>query len=419
MVWGDSTMKNTLAYFLPKAKIAASVSQLLKAFPEKASGEAPVIETTAAIRVRYDPDPARPVVLNLPRGNIFGGRSLDLKLREDGTLISANSEFSGAGGEAVAAIFKASAALLNAALPIVAGKAVAAFGAAKMGPLVAEFEAGRVPTADETDRPRKEQLTCLPEIEKTVSEAAELRKTLAVAEAKADGGISTPVDITDLKARLAALEEKLTLTAAAVVDVPTTGEKENVFPAEWKTELAPFDYTKWFGTHASPAALKRINMPGRAGYIIKVTTIPALLAAIRDLPAADGSEDCLSCLMPVPGFVTVCSNTETDGDGTLASASAFLPQLSPVFRLPLTGGAFSNRIISLTLTESGTDSSISYKTQAELAGIAAAVSGAAEAMKARRDNEQAEQARALTGKKTEYDLLDTQKKIDDLLKKKP
>jgi len=40
-------------------------------------------------------------------------------------------------------------------------------------------------------------------------------------------------------------------------------------------------------------------------------------------------------------------------------------------------------------------------------------------MKARRDNEQAEQARALTGKKTEYDLLDTQKKIDDLLKKKP
>jgi hypothetical protein len=36
----------------------------------------------------------------------------------------------------------------------------------------------------------------------------------------------------------------LTLSADAVVDVPTAGDGETGFQKEWRTELPPFDYSK-------------------------------------------------------------------------------------------------------------------------------------------------------------------------------
>jgi len=392
------------AYFLPKAKIAASISQLLKACPATGSDEPLVVDTTSAIVVRYDPDPARPIRLTFPASGIFVGRSLELKLRENGTLESANAEVHGAGGAALAAIFKASAALLNAALPLAMG--------AQGRPL------------------RNQEQLCVPEIATAVLEAAELRKTIAVADAKANGkgvdGADTRVEIADMKVRLSTLEEKLTLSTQAAVIVPTaiagvTAANATVttgiagVQSEWQTELAPMDYTPWFGTRATANKLDKMKLPGRTGYFLKVAVAPEQLAAINSLPTSSGSQDHLSYVRSVPASVVVCTKGNKDCDSTLATASAFLPQVSPIFQLPLTGGVFANRIVSITMAESGAPTLISYKSQAELAEIATAVSGAAEAIEARRGDQEAERKRMLEETQTTLDILKAKKSLGDYL----
>lgn len=403
----QSSPRQELGYFLPKARVAAVVTQQIVRCP--VDGAPPVVATTIEIGSKTAADPDLFVRVDTSHG-FLAERSTRLELRQDGTLAAFNASNEGQGGAVIASVISlaASVAPMFVGLPPAPAQPVRAMTVPPAAP------------------PPLQGITCNAETAARIAERnhvaaaiAELRTRIAEGREPPAGGLA----LTGLEAQLARLVDRLTLAADGVrfdVARPARGQS----PAAIRLRVAPIDYSPWFGARCETDSAER-GLPhrcgpdGRSAYRKPDTlfvgdrgfraTLAPNMALFRVLSRGDGSPapeqdqsvratPYLFYLRPVPAAVAVepCASAWTGqdcpiddspeaGDAT-AQATALLPQLSGFYSIRIgRGGLFGSQQAKASFDAQGAPTALEYGSSSGGAEIAAVIDAAAAAAPAIRD----------------------------------
>ena len=338
-----------LTYYLPKAQVAAAVSQRLVRCEGKGDDAEIEVETTWTLKARAVPDYKRPITIDVSSG-FLAARTVGMKFNPDGTLVSINAKSTGQGGAVLASAIKLAGTLA----PLVAGAPV-------------------VTASGETPE------LCRSEIVALLERHAELAGRIDMIEAViAEGNASTTQkDLLALyRLRLLAIEDGLTITGPAgnlstqVAKLEPCKDGGECKP-EGSAIIAKFDYSKWF---LDPASSKK-DIPGSEhGFVVRWAGSAAATESLaRDKWSRwrDGDLKQLVYLRPVPAILIgmPCADAPTairctpDENSPHASASLefAIPQLSPRFALPVgSAGIFGSREVAASFDSWGRPTELTY-----------------------------------------------------------
>lgn len=403
----QSSARREFGYFLPKARVAAAVTQQIIRCP--ANGEPPIVETTIEIGSKTAPDPSLFVRVDTSHG-FLAERSTRLELRQDGTLTGFNASNEGQGGAVIASVISLAASVA----PMFVG----------LPP--APVPAVRGAVSPPAPRPPLQGITCNAETASRIAERDRVSAEIAALRTRISAGNEPPaagLALTGLEAELERLIGRLTLAAdGARFDVARPAARQAPAPAP--IHIAPIDYSPWFGARcetdpADRGLPRRCGADGRAGYrrpeglFVGDRGFRASLAPnmplYRVLSQGDGSAapeqdqrvpatPYLVYLRPVPAAVAVepCKSVWTGRDCAIddspeasdatAQGTALLPQLSGFYSIRIgRGGLFGSQQAEASFDAQGAPTALEYGSSSGGAEIAAAIDAASAAAPAIRD----------------------------------
>lgn len=389
------TAPSELGYFLPRARIAATVQQIIRRCP--ADGELPRIETTIAIAERAGADPAAFVRVDLGGGGLTA-RSTKFGLRPDGTLSAFNATSTGEAGQVLSAI-------------VSLGATVATLGAGGIAPTFFE----RAPT-----------LTCTEETAARVRRMAQVENDLANLRSRIAQGhesAATAEALAGLTAELTELVNRLTLKTALAPFAPGSGDFQAPAAGSPRRLVRPIkaiNYETWFVERGAPLqqGLAAARVLGINGFRASAMPDEPMLAV---LAGGDGSAAPANLptrrfyyRRPVPVSVSVvpCLSPWTASDcppdenaAASAQKSVMLPQLSGIFSLPIgRSNLFGTRATSATFDEQGAPLTLEYGATVGGPDMAAAINAVNAGMVTFRDAETAANTRRIAELKAEREL---------------
>jgi len=359
-----------LTYYLPKAQIAAAVSQrLVRCERKKGVGgteDEIEVETTWTLKARAMPDYGRPIAVDVSSG-FLASRTVGMKFNPDGTLVSINAKSTGQGGAVLASVIK----LAGTIAPIAVGVPPMAIN----GAAVAEV-----------------QPPCHKNINTLLERHAELAGRIDMIEAAiAEGNVSTTQKdlLAVYRLRLLAIEKELTITRTAEglnaqVACLKAYEKDPDCKPQGEVLIAAFGYENWFPNQAVSAK----DIPGsKYGFVVRwAGSAEAAKSFDSDKGSRQRVDDFkqLVYLRPVPAILigTPCADLPKDNNCTpdensphvSASLEFALPQLSPPFALPVgSAGIFGSREVAASFDSWGRPTELTYGSDPGGAAFAGAI----------------------------------------------
>jgi len=443
-----------LIYFLPKVKVAASVSQTLVGCPDvkESAGDPHGLEILYDVQIVPKASPDRPVVVD-GSGGFLVDRKTKITLAEDGTLKSFNGSSEGQGGPFLSSLVKVAATAYGLSVaPLPTGP----------GTTTNANKTFMKPPRNQVRRVVGYRLGCTTDTEKLVKKLTALDGEIADLETRVAQGTNSPASdalLRQRKAESVALAERLTITAQVALAPSPDGQASTLIgksdPTKFDTwltvlpieDLVPPNYqppTKPSLEAAIATYLGKQHptstLVGQHGYQLQIVPDAAMQTWLGCGSAA-GQKACsnldreatpirtrnLYYRRPVPATVKLialdqrctkmpCPDPKDDwtqGGAVSSKQSIKLPQLSRLYTLPTGGGGiFGSRSVGAEFGGFGEPLMLSYERGSASGDVASVLSAGAEAA------ESIDKAR-LEATTSRIDRIKARRELEDLLAATP